>query len=177
MIKRTKKVFALFIMFLMVFPYLSMALTNGDFESGVTGWSSWNATSVATTGARTGGSGTQYVKTTVTTAGGSIYQTETGIAADGSTWRLVGWVRVANGVSANFGFFGTSSPYSSSNTNAIITGTGTWTAYTIQHSWSSINFSDGYRDVQLSMPTVGNTADLDDITTQNLGAVQDWCFY
>ena len=166
--------------------------SNGDMEGTpivpAGPWDYYRTDLSVAAGARTGGSGTQVLQVLLRSGytGGSVYQTGLAeILPDGTTWRVKGWVRFigtpTTGVTFNWGFWGTGSPYGASSTNVVIPGTATtWAEYTVDHSWTTADFADGYCDVQGSFAngTGGtDTVQLDDVSLQSLAAVNDWSIY
>jgi hypothetical protein len=158
---------------------------NGDFELGggsFTGWTGYGVYSIVS-GARSGGSGTHvaYIYNAIPPPG-SIRQTVSGITTNGNVWRLIGWLRAGagNNTPVDFGFFGSTSPYGASSTNASVpTSATSWAAYTVNHFWTSANTADGYRDVGVTVSGTGpDSVTVDDITLQNTTVpIMDWCFY
>lgn len=158
---------------LIVLP--SQSLTNGDFEGGAAGWGSWNVVGPnANFGTRTGGSGYIVLNFSALIGGGSVYQTETGVDP-GETWQVDAWI-YSYGGTYNFGWYQTFSPYDPGPNN-ITSGLTpfSWTFVSVTQEFTSTS-DVGYRDVQLSLGG-GGQADMDDVATYHVSAVEDWCFY
>lgn len=160
------------------------ALINGDFEAAtLSPWINVQSTITREAGARTGGTGSFVVRMVGSgTLEPTIYQGDLNEITLNQPWRTRAWIRWTAGSTgtANFGFWGTSPPYGPSSSNALIPPTATtWAQYSVTHTWSSPDYADGYRDVQVTITGVNGTTtiEMDDVELSNTTAVTDWSCY
>ena len=150
------------------------SITNGDFEGGIAGWSSYADIANSMAGWRTGGSGIIIANLqNLLSSPGYLWQTETGVDP-GETWRIDGWIQINSGT-FNFGWFQSLSPYNPGPNNITSVGGG-WQSVSVTQSFTSTT-ENGYRDVEMVIYGAGAGANLDDISTTLTTNVDDWCFY
>lgn len=163
---------------------VSFGFVNGDFEGGGTGWAGYAATPTYMAGSRTNGAGSIIASVSNGSAsGGSFYQTGIGeISANGQNWQTKAWLRWNSGSgSISFGFWGTASPFGDGSTNVVIPSSATsWQEYTVTKSWNSVDYADGYKDVQFSWlnpSSLGAVVQMDDVSLAPVSGINDWALY